>query len=132
MNFTSIPFPNVIRMPWSGDIVQDIHPELFSQDYCGSVEIEKEVITEVAGYGRQLGALIEAVLALSGRTEELETDRDPLDRLQAIHRKVEAIKAQKRDDLQGHAARALEALRHADAEAYAAFLDRTAKENAAR
>lgn len=132
MRFSFPTFPSTIRMPWSGDIVQDIHPEIFSADYSGSPVIERKVLTEVAGYGRQLGWLTEAVLALATKVEGIEgKDAEAIAQIAALRDGVARIKTRMRDDLTGEAARALEALRTADPEAYRQLVAEAAKENAA-
>jgi len=50
--------------PLSGDVVQGISPT-FSYEIEGIPEVEHEVVTSVASYGKQLGKLTEAVLALA-------------------------------------------------------------------
>src|SRR6187399_2166569 len=47
--------------PFSGSVVQDIHPSLLAR--AGNDETELRVLREVASYGRQIGVLSDLVLA---------------------------------------------------------------------
>lgn len=53
-----------LKYPLSGDVSQDIDPN-FGDQIIGVPEIEREVVTRVASYGDQIGALTDAVLALA-------------------------------------------------------------------
>lgn len=54
------------EFPLSGDVTQGISP-VFGADIEGIPEVEAEVVTTVASYGKQLGKLTEAVLALADK-----------------------------------------------------------------
>ena len=56
--------------PLSGDVVQGISPNFFFE-MEGIPEVEYEVTTTVASYGKQLGKLTEAVLALADKIDTL-------------------------------------------------------------
>lgn len=135
MSSYSLPFPSVLRMPWSGDIVQDIRPEFFSPSYNGVQEIEQDVISEVAGYGRQLGWVSEALAVLIKKAEPFD-DPEDAKKIEALKKMVEDVhdlKTRKKADAEGRAASALECLRIIDEEKYRTLLkDKAAKENAAR
>jgi hypothetical protein len=84
-------FP-LFRLPTLGNFVQPISPvtSWFSPtievDYKGDPSIERDVVTSVAGYGSQLGTLIDAVVEAAGskngpamqRLRALKTDIDSL------------------------------------------------------
>ena len=83
----------IIEYPLSGNVTQDISPH-FRKDIKGVPEIEHEVITGVASYGKQLGKLTEAVLALAALHED-DPDKHPqeLKKLAELARDVEGAKA---------------------------------------
>ncbi len=68
---SSFPFDPMwmLRLPLGGDVWQKIFTTWFSPsftlNYNGDPDIERRVVTEVAGYGRQLGWLTDIVLALA-------------------------------------------------------------------
>ncbi|MEY8881774.1 hypothetical protein [Donghicola sp. XS_ASV15] len=132
MKFPTFPFSGGFRMPWSGDIIQEIRPAFFSPSYSGHQEIESEVISQVAGYGRQLGWLSDALLVLADKAGPFEgEDPKAIAQVREMVAKVEAIKMRSKSDAEAKAAQALETLRILDKSAYAALLERAAKENAA-
>lgn len=107
--------------PWSGDVIQEIAPRLFSDDIAGVPEIEERVTREVASYGAQLGKILDAlqVLAKAQDTELPEIDTLVL--------KVDAIKSDCRAALHADAERALARLERADPDSHAALLRKTAR-----
>jgi hypothetical protein len=90
--------------PFSGDVTQGISPS-FSWEIEGIPEVEYEVVTTVASYGKQLGKLTEAVLALAEKTglegEEIEAVRK-------IAAGVEEAKLRARDAARARAEKAAE------------------------
>lgn len=84
--------PFAWNMPLSGD-VKDISPvtSWFSPQYefniAGNAALEKQVITKVASYGKQLGKLTNAVLELAdGKPGEA------VESLRALAAEIEAVK----------------------------------------
>ena len=73
--------------PLSGDVVQGISP-VFG-DIEGIPEVEHEVVTSVASYGKQLGKLTEAVLALA---DKVGLEGAEIDAVREIAEGVEAAK----------------------------------------
>ncbi|HEX7156423.1 MAG TPA: hypothetical protein VF229_04355 [Burkholderiaceae bacterium] len=63
-------FTPQIHWPLSGAVSQDIHPSLMAQ--AGDSEAEKQVLTGVASYGRQIGRVTDVVLALAEASRNLE------------------------------------------------------------
>ena len=62
----------------------------------GNPELERHIVTEVAGYGRQLGRILDAldVLVRHGPPARLSSaERRALDQLQALHAEIAATKA---------------------------------------
>lgn len=85
--------PDVFRSPLSGNVEQDISPltNWFSPqvelNFCGNKNIEATVISEVASYGKQLGILTDAVLALAG-----DNDHPAIQRLSEIAEQIQQVK----------------------------------------
>ncbi len=107
------------RWPLSGDVSQDITPltNLFSPQlsmhFAGNQEIEREVVSQVASYGKQLGMLTEAVLAVAGDS------KDPaVERLRETRDAVEDIKARHQTQAAKAAEQAMERLRRTDEAAF--------------
>ena len=107
------------RLPFGGDVTQAISPQTswfsptFELDFAGDRRIEADVVAHVASYGKQLGILTEAVLALAG-------DRQPpeVERLRRVAERVEACKRAHLDSLEDTARRALESLKERDPDAF--------------
>jgi hypothetical protein len=79
--------------PFSGSVVQDIHPSLLAR--AGNDETELRVLREVASYGRQIGVLSDLVLGLAKRLPAAELDDDArhaLDQLEEMASRIERIK----------------------------------------
>lgn len=75
------------QYPLSGDVTQAIAPQFV--DIAGIPEVEWEVVTSEASYGKQLGKLTEAVLALVDKTG---LEGAEVDALREIAAGVEAAK----------------------------------------
>lgn len=108
----------IIEYPLSGDVVQDISPSFIAQ-MKGVPEVEWEVVTEVASYGKQLGKLTEAVLALASVAG---ADGAEIDAVKALAGEVEAAKERAKAQVRARAEQALADLRKVDPEDAAAFL----------
>mgnify|MGYP001796223321 FL=1 len=82
--------------PLSGNITQSIAPNFGEIE--GVPEVEHEVITSVASYGKQLGKLTEALLLVADKMgvegQEIDDLREIADRVkEAKGRALEAVKA---------------------------------------
>jgi hypothetical protein len=71
----SITFNPQVHWPFSGSVVQDIHPSLLAR--AGSDDTEVRVLREVASYGRQIGVLSDLVLALVDAPGSLADPKSP-------------------------------------------------------
>ncbi len=89
--------------PLSGDITQGIAP-VFG-DIEGIPEVEHEVVTSVASYGKQLGKLTEAVLALA---EQAGVDAEEIEAVRQISAGVEAAKLRAAEKVRARAKAAAE------------------------
>ena len=111
-------------------LTQSILPDWALQrvevNFAGNAAIEQEVVAKVASYGKQLGVITEAVLALAGDGPD---GRDAkLARLRALADEIEAVKHDHRRDLAEDARRAMHSLAARDraaAERIAAEFGRT-------
>ena len=115
-------FP-LFRLPMAGNFVQPIAPvtSWFSPtvelNYKGEPAIERDVVTSVAGYGSQLGTLIDAVV------EGAAGDDGPaMQRLRALKKEIDSLKARHRDDDASRARSALAALAASDPQALQAVV----------
>lgn len=66
----------VFKLPLSGDVVQSIYPSFFSPTggqfglvnitvgQSSAPDVEKDVLSDVAGYGKQIGQAADALLAV--------------------------------------------------------------------
>lgn len=102
-----------LQAPFSGDVTQDINPvtRWFSPTfvtYQGDMDIEEKVVTEVASFGKQLGKLTDAVLALAGGKGP--KDDAVFGELETIRNGVDEIKESRADSLKKKAEDAFSAL----------------------
>lgn len=92
-----------LRLPFSGDVAQDIEPRLdwfFNgiKPQAGDARIEAQAF-EVASYGDQLGVITRLLIELAERLpESAQQQSAPLAELKAIHKRIESIKAAARRD----------------------------------
>ena len=80
--------------PLSGSVAQDIHPALLAQ--AGDRGVEREVLSDVASYGKQLGLLSCVLLkvAHSLPSDKLDTEgRDAVEELEKLVERINAITA---------------------------------------
>lgn len=98
--------PNWWPFPWPNPFAptqlnQPILPDWSLQhidvNYAGDPAIEKEVVAKVASYGKQLGIITEAVLALAG--DDAAEREAHLDRLRAVAAQVEKVKLEHKQSL---------------------------------
>jgi hypothetical protein len=88
-----------VRLPFSGDVAQDIEPSLdlfFAgiKPRSGNARIEAQAF-DVASYGDQLGVITRLLLELAERQPaDVQAASAPLRELRDIHARIEAIKDQ--------------------------------------
>lgn len=86
-----------LRLPFSGDVAQDIEPRLdwfFAgiKPQAGNARIEARAF-DVASYGDQLGVISKLLLEWAERLPaDVQAASAPLQELRDIHRRIEAIK----------------------------------------
>ncbi|MEM8824461.1 MAG: hypothetical protein AAGF30_12685 [Pseudomonadota bacterium] len=97
-------FAPQIYWPLSGNVSQDIAPH-FNPEIEGIPEVEYKVVTEVASYGKQLGKLTDAVLALA---EKVDPKGKEVAVLRKIAKDVEQAKREAAAEVEMRAAKAAE------------------------
>jgi hypothetical protein len=86
-----------IEFPWSGDVVQDIEPNLAwffdgIKPQAGNARIEKRAF-DVASYGKQLGLITELLVSLAEKQTALDPKvSETLKELKRIQGEIELIK----------------------------------------
>ena len=124
-----------LRLPASGDVWQKVTniTDWFSpkveMNFAGDPQIEQEVNANVASYGRQIGVLTEAVIALA------QADKAALDkavtRLKEFQAEIEAIKKRRAPDLEEGVLDAMSRLKSTDKDAYERVLTKLNGQGAA-
>jgi len=124
-----------LRLPASGDVWQKVTniTDWFSpkveMNFAGDPQIEQEVNANVASYGRQIGVLTEAVIALA------QPDKAALDkavtRLKEFQAEIEAIKKRRAPDLEEGVLDAMSRLKSTDKDAYERVLTKLNGQGAA-
>jgi hypothetical protein len=121
-----MPFPSFF-FPGAGGNWQTIDTRWWSPtvsvNFAGNPTVEREVVEDVASYGRQIGWLNDIVMALVGieGRAAVVRDRDAADALQKLdeaHERIKEIKARRKDNALEAARGALANLGTADKAAY--------------
>jgi hypothetical protein len=87
----------------------------------GNPEIESRIVTEVASYGRQLGIITEAVLAIADG-QKSKKDKDRVQRLRDLVEQIDAVKAANVDAIADEIERQTKKLAEMDPDRAAALL----------
>lgn len=117
----SLMFP--LNAPLSGNVTQDINPitswlsPQVEFNFAGKREVETDVVSNIASYGKQLGTIIPALLELAG-----ETQGPALDELRALDAKIELTKEKHRNQQTEILRAELTRLKQNDPEALKALL----------
>jgi len=117
------------RMPASGDVWQKVTnvTDWFSprveMNFAGDPQIEQEVNQSVASYGKQLGLLTEAVLALAEKDPKVASIPSVV-RLKDIDARVAEIKARRGRTMEETAEDAMSQLKSTHAANYRKLVDR--------
>ncbi|MDJ0947471.1 MAG: hypothetical protein QNJ94_00970 [Alphaproteobacteria bacterium] len=120
----------ITRYPWSGDVSQDIEPHTywdlpFSGDYVGNRRLERQILARGAGYGQQLGAILDALDALIRK--DGRTDVKAFEEVQALRERIDTLKRDYRGEAERHARDALDSLKEADPAAHDRLIREIAK-----
>lgn len=114
---------NMFRAPLSGDVSQDYRPVTswwspqLEFNFAGDQKVEAEVVRSVASYGKQLGILTEAVLALAKDSNSPEVAR-----LQQLAEEVGAVKKRRSSESAISLKQRLQELRDQDPEEFKRLL----------
>lgn len=107
-----------LHMPLSGSVSQRIAPVYEMAGYQGNPRLEERVLTDVAGYGSQLGTIADALIDLADGKKTSEN----IKKLKEVSKRIAEHKALYKEDLKAQASEALEKLRKADPDGFADVL----------
>ena len=98
----------VFKLPLSGDVVQSIYPSFFSPTggqfglvnitvgQSSAPDVEKDVLSDVAGYGKQIGQIADALLVvvehLESRPEHALADDEAIAAFKELMHSVAKVK----------------------------------------
>lgn len=99
-----------LHMPLSGSVSQRIAPVYEMAGYRGNPRLEERVLTDVAGYGSQLGTIADALIDIADGKKTSPN----LTKLREVSERIAAHKTLYEEDLKAQAREALERLRKAD------------------
>ncbi|TFH59383.1 MAG: hypothetical protein E4G91_08980 [Candidatus Zixiibacteriota bacterium] len=112
-------WPSLMKLPGAENLNQDIapvttwFPTTYELNFAGDRRIESDVVSNVASYGKQLGILTDALLALAG-----DSENPAVERLRDVAQEIERRKQWHQSDLEATAKDALERLRNSDRPAF--------------
>jgi hypothetical protein len=114
------------RLPWSGDVVQDIDPQtswFFGNiaPQAGSGRLERHIALDVVSYGKQLSVVMDVLHELLDRGSVSDETRAKFDARRA---QIEQAKLAHAGNLETDAEAGMKRLQQADPEAYARLLKR--------
>lgn len=124
--FNSPLFSSPFYAPLSGDVTQDISPVTswlspqFEFNFAGNKNVEKDVVSNVASYGRQLGVIANALLEIAEKTDT--QDGDAVKRLKDMKARIDKVKCRHSGNLEERIKQDLETLKEKDKEKFEALL----------
>jgi hypothetical protein len=114
------------ELPWSGDVSQVISPRtnwsMLEVNFAGDRRIEADLVSNVASYGKQLGALTKAVLELAD-----DAKGPAVTRLRELAAQIEERKREHRKNLEEDLRRSLDEVQKTDPAMLERVLSRYAK-----
>lgn len=119
----------LFKLPLSGDVMQRISLPWFSPtfNFAGDAGIEKQVVSEVASYGKQIGWLNELVIKLA---EQQAVDVDVLKKVKKAVEDIDEIKKIHASAVLHTADDALKQLKASEPQLYKELIRRCADEAA--
>lgn len=119
----------LFKLPLSGDVMQRISLPWFSPtfNFAGDAGIEKQVVSEVASYGKQIGWLNELVIKLA---EQQAVDVDVLKKVKKAVEDIDEIKKIHASTVLHTAVDALKQLEASEPQLYQELIERCADEAA--
>jgi hypothetical protein len=108
-----------VQFPFSGSVAQDISPD--TSWFFGAIRpgagvgsIEQDVF-EVASYGKQLGLILDVLLPMIGEgSPNSAASKEAREKLKDLYRRVEAVKAQRKEALESAAVELLAKIERTD------------------
>jgi hypothetical protein len=121
---------SLFSLPWSWPVTQDLLDHWFSPtfNFAGNAPLEKEVVENIASYGRQIGWLNEVVLALA---QHQPVPDDTVKQMRKTAGRIEALKKSKADSALEDAEDALERLKKEAPDLYETLLIQTLRAHSA-
>lgn len=98
MTTPSLTWSPHLYFPWSGGVSQQIDPDVNWFNHwitpgAGNPDVEEKAFTEVASYGKQLGLIIEVLLAIVDGAEQSATlPADAIAELRRIRERIALLK----------------------------------------
>ena len=106
---------NALNLPWSGPVTQDINPwtwwiRTLNQPFgfvnintyqSSDLETERRIVGDVAGYGRQLGRVMDALDVAVGHLDSntlSNSERAAIEDFRELHQKIQRVKDDVRDE----------------------------------
>lgn len=114
------------RLPWSGDVVQDIDPQtswFFGNiaPTAGSGRLERHIALDVASYGKQLSVVMDALHEL---IEQGQVSDETREKFSARRNQIEQAKQAWATNVETDAEAAMKRLQQTDRAAYERLLRR--------
>ncbi len=117
-------FQPYFKLPLSGDVNQKIDPHYFFGNITaevGNAEIEKEVFTRVASYGKQLNALMNLVLEMAEKGD-IDNDNEAFKKLKTMKEKIDEVKENASTHHKENAKTMLDKLQRTDEKSFEALI----------
>jgi len=118
------PWVGMYKWPLSGNVTQDISPvsswlsPQFEFNFAGNHQIESEVVSDVASYGKQIGLMSEALLEIANGEKG-----EAVAKLEALVRQIEEVKLRHETRLEERVKADLNKLKQSDPELLKKLLD---------
>ncbi|TNC91500.1 MAG: hypothetical protein CSH36_09320 [Thalassolituus sp.] len=122
-----MPLGGPFQLPLSGDVIQDINPVTswlspnLEINFAGKPDVEKDIVANIASYGRQLGVIIPALLELAGDNNSPEVEK-----LRTLAGDIEAAKQKHKIRQAETLKQGLLSLKETDPEAFRSLLESVA------
>lgn len=108
-----------VHLPFSGNVKQDISPD--TSWFFGAIRpgagvgsIEQDVF-EIASYGKQLGLILDVLLPMIGEgAVNSEESKQAREKLKQLYRRIEGVKAERKDAMEEAAITLLDKIKDAD------------------
>jgi len=122
-----MPLGAPFQLPLSGDVIQDINPVTswlspnLEINFAGKPDVEKDIVANIASYGRQLGVVIPALLQALG-----DVDSPEVEKLRKLAGDIEAAKQKHKIRQAETLKQGLLSLKETDPQAFRSLLESVA------